>query len=243
MIILLLIMAGTGLAGYLIYRMIVRKTRAFSRTVFGTDSLTEGLRRQEEQLAYTPKSVSGMTRIYLPQIMKDFPEFSLPEFVQKAENQLKAVLKAVEAQDLQFLTEVSADLKEQVRVWIEDNKQSGIREHFQNVRIHQSEISRYQKQAGSCVIVLQSSVGYKYYQSGKDRTGGLPKQKQTRYESYLMYIQDAALISDQGKAVAIVCPQCGAPVTGIGHKTCEYCGSAVVPVNIRCWALTKLKEV
>ena len=36
--------------------------------------------------AEMPKSVSAMTRLMEPQIMRDFPEFSWEEFKQKAEN-------------------------------------------------------------------------------------------------------------------------------------------------------------
>ncbi|MGL5437959.1 MAG: hypothetical protein ACRDBO_21700 [Lachnospiraceae bacterium] len=151
------------IAAAVVYLKIKRSLQTFSRAAFGTDSLMEGLKKQEEVLAETPKSVKGMTKIYLPQIMADFPEFSLPEFVHKSENQLKAALHAVEAQDQELLVQASDDLKEQIRVWIEDNRQQHIREYYQDVKIHQTEISRYQKQAGSCVITLQSAVGYRYY--------------------------------------------------------------------------------
>ena len=67
---------------------IKRKLRQVSRMAFGTDSLAEGWRRQAEELSAAPKSVSGMTRIYEPQIQRDFPEFNWVQFKNKAENML-----------------------------------------------------------------------------------------------------------------------------------------------------------
>ncbi len=227
---------------FVVFYRVKRTLRTFSREAFGTDSLMEGLKQQEEILAETPKSVKGMTRIYLPQIMADFPEFSLPEFVQKSENLLKAALNAVETENTDLLQQASADLKEQVRIRIEDNRQQNIREYYQDIRIRQTEISHYQKQAGSCVITLQSAVGYLYYKGSKNPDAGGLRPRQTRYNLYLMYIQDEILIPENGRAVSVVCPQCGAPVTNLGSKTCEYCQSAVEPVNIRSWFLTRIQE-
>lgn len=62
-------------AGYAAYRIVREKLRRLSRMAFGTDSITEGLEQQAKELAVTPKSVSAMTRIFLPQIQRDFPDF------------------------------------------------------------------------------------------------------------------------------------------------------------------------
>ena len=77
--------------------VVMQKIKRFSRGVFGTDSLAEGLERQADELALTPKSVSAMTRIFAPQLQKDFPEFHLEEFEDKVENVLVAALQAISA--------------------------------------------------------------------------------------------------------------------------------------------------
>ena len=102
--IFLLIFLGTlAAAGAVSVWIIQRKLRQVSRSMFGTDSLLEGLEQQEERIAETPRSVSSMTSIYLPQIAKDFPEFSLEEFRKKSENSLNAFLSALETQELSSL--------------------------------------------------------------------------------------------------------------------------------------------
>lgn len=238
------------IGGTILTFWIRQKVRQISRAAFGTDSIAEGIRRQEEHLATTPKSVSGMTGIYLPQIQRDFPEFSLEEFIQKSENQLKGALAAVELQDPGTLRDASEDLCSQVRLWIEDDKRRGIREHFQKVRIHRTEISRYRKQEGCCVLTLQSAVEYQYWKESLPGTANKsecreeaerePRMTQTRYEMDWMYVQDASLLKTGGTAAAVICPQCGAPITRLGSKYCEYCGSAVEPVNIRVWSLNRI---
>ena len=84
-ILIVAIVTGLGLIGALFFVMF--KIRQISREFFGTSSLIEGLKRQEALEDDTPKSVSGMTRVELPRIEKDFPEFHWPEWKQRCENQ------------------------------------------------------------------------------------------------------------------------------------------------------------
>ena len=68
------------------------KVREFSRLAFGTDSIIEGFKKTEREYENTPKSVAGATKLYMPQIMKDFPEFHLEEMLERAENVLRSYL-------------------------------------------------------------------------------------------------------------------------------------------------------
>lgn len=251
-ILLLVIVAGGGF----LYITIRRKLRMISRLAFGTDSLIEGIRSQEDRLATTPKSVSGMTSLCLPQIQRDFPEFSLAELIQRSENQLKASLAAVEMQDISRLQQASEDLRSQIGLWIEDDKRRGIREHFQKITVHRTEISRYQKREGCCVITLQSAVGYEYWEewlkewqiqkAGHGEKENTPleerRMRQTRYNMEFMYIQDREKLQSGQTAMAVTCPQCGAPISRLGSKFCEYCGSGIEPINIRVWSLNRIQE-
>lgn len=56
-----------------------------------------------------------MTRIALPQIVSDFPDFEYNEMKQRAENALMQYFEAVTAQDVTILQEGNEDLKEQLR--------------------------------------------------------------------------------------------------------------------------------
>ena len=235
----LILVAG----GFVFFRLVSKRLQNVSLAMFGTRSLVEGVKRHQEEAADTPKSVAGMTKIHMPQIMADFPEFSLPEFIHKSENQLKGALTAIDAGSLASFADASDDLKEQIRVRIAGNRQSGIRERFGQIRIHQTEVGDYQKLSGSCVIILQSAVEYIYARERNGKSSEAPKRIQTKYNLYLMYVQDEKLMGTRASGKSTICPQCGAPVNRLGNKKCEYCGSYVEPINIRSWALTKIKEV
>ncbi len=66
-----------------------RKVRDFSQMAFGTDSLIEGFKKNEVEAQQTPKSLAGMDSVFLPRILKDFPEFN----VDVAKNDVRAELR------------------------------------------------------------------------------------------------------------------------------------------------------
>lgn len=91
-LVIILVIVGV-IAGVVFY--VKNKVRKFSQDLFGTDSLVEGWKKQEEELSVTPCSVSGMTRLLEPQIQRDFPEFNWVQFKNKAEDALKLSLMAI----------------------------------------------------------------------------------------------------------------------------------------------------
>lgn len=242
--IIVAILLVLAIAFYFGYRYVKRKVRGFSQSFFGTDSLKEGWDKQKEELAITPKSVSGMTRIYAPQIQKDFPDFNLEQFKNMVENMLLSAFAAISQGNSSLLKEGTGELKKQVDNQIEMNRKEGIREVYEQIQIHQTEITSYVKRQGTCMITFQSAVGYLHY---KEKDGMLFEGEkecltQTKYNIELMYIQDANLIHDSS-AVGTSCPHCGAPITNLGAMYCEYCGLAVTPVNIKVWNLHQFYEV
>ena len=223
-----------------------KKIRGFSNTIFGVKSLVRGLELQADQLAQTPKSVSGMTKVYLPQIERDFSQFSFEEFRQKAENMLISAFQAIGAQDETRLVNASESLRDQVRLQIADYKERGARAVYERMKVHRTEITRYERASGCCTITLQSALEYLHYieENGQTR-GDAGRLTQTKYNVELLYIQDVqkARAVKGDRAVGLSCPNCGAPITGIGRKSCEYCGSGIVEINLHAWALDRFYEV
>lgn len=194
-ILIVAIVTGLSLIGALFFVMF--KIRQISREFFGTSSLIEGLKRQEALEDDTPKSVSGMTRVELPRIEKDFPEFHWPEWKQRCENQLKGYLEALEHRDLSYLGKVSVSLKDQVRLKIEEMEEKEIREEFDAIHVHQTEISRYDKDPGKCRIRIQSAVEYLHTLKTPDKKKNVEREKeQHRFNLELVYIQDITKIRD-----------------------------------------------
>ena len=67
-----------------------RRVRRLSRDMFGTDSLIKGYKEQKKQVSESPVSVRSMTKIYLPQIQADFPDFDYQFYKTKAESVLRS---------------------------------------------------------------------------------------------------------------------------------------------------------
>jgi len=207
-------------------------------------SIASRLHKEGELFDEAPKSVAAMTRIFEPQIMRDFPEFSWEEFKQKSENMLISALLAISAENPDRCTEGSEDIKAQVKNIIEDNRARGISETYSDITVHQTEIADYKKANGKCVVTIQSAVGslYEKRQDGKLIKGDDKYKTQTKYNIELVYVQDVEKVGT-GTAIGTICPQCGAPVRTLGAKYCEYCGAGITPINIRTWALHKFYEV
>ena len=127
---------------------------------------------------------------------------------------------------------------------IGDNEASGVKETFEQIKIHQTEISNYHKEKGTCVITIQSSVEYFYSKMRGDEliAGSKERKTQTKYNTELIYIQDSDL-AEFDNAIGVSCPNCGAPIKGLGEMRCEYCGTKVTPVNTKVWSLHKIYEV
>ena len=244
LLILLLTIAAIGIGILTVYNNIKNKLRRLSNNLFGTTDFIDGWNRQADVLAETPKSVSSMTRLMEPQIMRDFPEFSWEEFKHKAENMLTSAFLAISANNPASLVEASEDIKKQVANIIADNCANGIGETYSDIEIHQTEIANYSKANGKCVITIQSAVGYLHYkmQDGKVIEGDKNRKTQTKYNVELVYIQDPEA-REYDNAVGTVCPSCGAPVKTLGAKFCEYCGLSITPLNIKVWSLHKFYEV
>ena len=97
--------AVVGVIGYTIYRRVSRTVQSYSRMIFGTNNPVEGMKKVELENANTPKSVSSDTNLYLPQIMRDFPEFHYDEMKTRAENVLTSYLRGIDGMNASLLEE------------------------------------------------------------------------------------------------------------------------------------------
>ncbi len=76
----------------IIIASVVSKAKHVARMGFGTDNLQEIL-KQQEMLDEEPKSVSGMTSLYLPKLQKDFPELNWMQFQDETKEHLVKYLE------------------------------------------------------------------------------------------------------------------------------------------------------
>lgn len=241
-LVLLLVLMGVV---YYVYVKISNKVRNFSNMVFGTDDLLKGIKKQETEMAVTPKSVSSATDLYLPSIMRDFPEFHYDEMKTRAENVLTSYLRSVDTLSAGMLTEGTNELKDALSMRIQSLKNLNKREHFQNIKIHRTGIFQYRKNKGRVSIVFQIAVEYIHFleEKGKIIKGRNDMQEQSKYNVEVIYIQDQDKVeSIHESALGLHCPNCGAPISHLGVKKCEYCDSPVMEFNMRTWNFSKVKE-
>lgn len=225
-----------------------QKVKEFSRMAFGTENLADGIKKTELEYANTPKTVSGATKMYLPQIMRDFPEFHLQEMRERAENVLRSYLHSISEENSALLTEGTDELRAELDTKIAMLQAEHCVEHFDSVKIHRTEIMRYNKERGRVSIVFQSAVGSINYveRDGKVIRGKKDRYTQNRYNVEVSYIQDREYIAETGMdGHSLSCPNCGAPIAQLGvERTCRYCGTVVSEVfNIKVWMFTGVKLV
>lgn len=242
LVLVLAVMAG----GYITYRRIRQKVREFSQIAFGTNTLKEGVQKLEKEEEVTPKSVSAATSLYLPQIMRDFPEFHFDEMKNREEVLLTAYLQGIERKSARELEDgTTSELREKLQMKIDSLNNEDAAEHYQNIKIHRTEIKTYRKARGRCSIVFQSSIQYNYYKErgGMVTEGARDKLTQSRYNVEMIYIQDRDMVENQADAgLAMNCPNCGAPLPALGAKKCLYCDTPILEFNIRIWNFSDIEE-
>lgn len=247
-IIILVLALILVLCVYLGIRYIQEKIRTFSRLMFGTDSIAEGLKKQEAEYAATPKSVSSGTSIFLPQIMRDFPEFHLEEMKRKAEAIIFAYLQSIneEKEDLLDREDVTTELKNKLNMKIRALQSNNSHERYEQIKIYRTEIHRYRKERGRTSIVFQSAVGHVYYveRKGKVISGKKDRLTQNRYNVEMCYIQDRKIVErTEDTGYSLHCPNCGGVISGLGNKECPYCGSGVKEYSIKVWYFNDVRAI
>ena len=224
---------------------VINTVRDISQMAFGTDNIVEGFKKAEEEYEETPKSVSAGTNLYLPRITKDFPDFHYDEMKNRAENVLVSYLRAIDMNDVSQLTEGLEELKEQLQMRLQMADAVGEKEHFKQIKVHNSAIYQYSKQKGRCTVVFQMAVQYYYHKekNGRIVAGSPEKKMQSRYNIECIYIQDRDFIENvQDASLALNCPNCGAPLEKLGTKQCAYCGTPIVEFNIHAWHFSSVDE-
>lgn len=231
----------------IVINQISRKVRGFSRQILGTESLSAGLEKMQQEYSVTPKSVSAMTSLYLPKIKNDFPEFQYDEMKQRMENVLCSYLLAIDRNDPQELREGSAELRQKLKMHIDMLRDKGQNEHFEKIKLHRTEILEYRKRDGRCIITFQSALQYHYYLTEAAKgiiAGSADILTQSKFNVDVIYIQNREKADGKYEtSVGMNCPNCGAPIGGLGHKVCEYCGTPVIELNIYVWSFSDVRVV
>lgn len=247
-VIFLFLILAIMIAGIIIFLYLRNRAREFSKELFGTEDIRRAAKEMQVEYATTPKSVSAMTSLLLPKISEDFPDFNYNEMKARANNVLTSYLGAISQGSVGVLKDGNEELKQKLSDYIGSFTAKNLREHFDSVHIHRTEISQYRKSEGRCIITFQSSLECFHYTTDLSdasvKDGSRDYKYQTRFNVDLIYIQDRSKVENElDHALGINCPNCGAPLSSLGAKTCEYCGTPIVAVNLYAWTFNNIEEL
>ena len=201
-----------------------------------------------ERSTESARSVHGMTDIYLPLIQKDFPDFDYDVFKGRVEGVLKSYFAAITAKDDGLLSpDCSQSIRNTVIGLIHELEAKDYVHEHREVTVHQMEIARYLKNGPTVTILFNAAVGmYDYVTdaNGKVVMGNSEKKSQKLFDVALVYAQDPdkMSVSSMTTAMGVNCPNCGAPITNLGQKYCNYCGTGIREINVRSWSFEYIQE-
>lgn len=197
----------------------------------------------EEDSKNRHKSISGMSSLLLPRIIKDFPNFSETELYRKVETSILAIMSSLENGYVQNKFELNI-IKSNLELKINDLKNSKTKVSFNNIIFHKHAIKDYKKSDGVLIITVASSLEYFYKEEkdGKVIEEYKDYKKQTAYTTKFIYVYDPEKYSSSKSLVGIHCPNCGSPVKELANKHCSYCGSGLEDINLKSWFISEYRE-
>lgn len=192
-------------------------TKRKLNTMFGMD-LSEIIKQAKLEGEELPKSLSSMDSIYLENLIKDFPEININEIKRLAESNIIDIFNAVENND-------TSKLKGKMKVLAESKIQDNKNVRYDNLKFHNTVLSRYQKTKEIATIIIGTSFQYILND----------KKVQDRAKVEFIYVIDAEKINPNQKLVGLNCPNCGSPIKTLGLKHCSYCGTGVKDIVKKVW--------
>ena len=166
-----------------------------------------------------PKTVFGATSIYLPQVVRDFPDFHNSDAI--------AAVKTLVCEYLAIRYEgkpgfAKSIVSEGLIAMIDKTPGHTVN----NEAVHKVAMSGYVRTKECATITYQASVGYLL-----DET---PVEERYAVE-YTMSLRD-----EYGEKKALVCPRCGGAYTSTSQTFCAYCGAGIVRDTIKSWRFTSI---
>lgn len=193
------------------------------------------------------KQVSGMTKILLPEIQRNFKDFNEKEIYVLVEKCLRAIFNALEHEDISYLNDDDFRIiKEKIQNQINDLQSNNITYRYDDIIFHNHAIKSYRYENDIATLEISTSLEY-YYSKRKDNKdiSHDDVKKQTRYTTTFVYIVDSTKAGFDIDVLGLHCPNCGSPITSLQQQKCSYCGGAIniqVANLLKCWKIINYKE-
>ncbi|MGN0588026.1 MAG: zinc ribbon domain-containing protein [Ruminiclostridium sp.] len=231
----LIVIGIIALAIFILVAIIKHKLNSVTRKYLNmglgetADLISKGLKEETT----TPKAISNLAAVYKPKLLRDFPETNYEQFEEMAKSSFKSILDSIEAEDTSLLIKASDSLTQNVKHIINDNKGKGLRECFDDLKIHRMSVSDYKNTSDAAQVAFEISFQCLHYFIGKKETDKTLKQLAGR----ITLICGTKLKDDNNSSVFTDnCPNCGAPIRSAkGETFCPYCGTGVTQVIDKIW--------
>ena len=177
---------------------------------------------KEAEIHPEPRTVFGATSIYLPQILKDFPDFHESDAVSAVKRLIFEYLSIKYEGKESFTDSVTEPGLERMA---DTAKASG---NVTGEKVHAVAISKYEKTKEYATITYQASVGYSL--------DGKPIEERYAVE-YTLKLRENDI-----EQKTLICPQCGGAYDSTAQTVCPYCGSGIIRDTIMSWRFTSIEE-
>ena len=174
---------------------------------------------KDEPGAPEPKTVFGATSIYLPQVVRDFPDFHNSDAISAVKTLIYESLAIRYEGKPRFTQSVVSD---GLLAMIDQSPGHTVK----NETVHKVAMSNYTKTRECATITYQASVGY--------LLDDAPVEERYAVE-YTMSLRD-----EYGEKKALICPRCGGAYTSTSQTTCAYCGAGIVRDTVKSWRFTSI---
>ncbi len=229
-IILLSLLAFIVLGGLFLYF----KLRSIKRKYFGDTDILDMAKKGELELEENAKSLSGVESLVRPQILEDFPNFSLDELLSKNKDEIFAYYTSLKTGDFSYY-ESNKNVNDKIlathSLWVS----KGIK--VLSTDFHRQVVSSYRKNSETATIRIQAAI----MQRRTDNENTTQKKTQLRIETEWVHILDHSNFNIEG-VVSASCPNCAAPLVGLDFVSCPYCGSEIIKDFRYSWILTSIGE-
>lgn len=229
---------------YLFIRSIMNKFGFGDRTI---KSLYDETKEAEALEKTRHKQVSGMTKMLLPEIQRDFKDFNEKEIYLLVEKALTAIFNSLENEDSSYLKDDEFNIiKQKIDEQIVDLQNNNISYRYDDIIFHKHAIKSYKKQKDVATLEISTSLEY-YYNKRKNNKDISHDQvkRQTRYTIQLVYIIDNTKTGFDINVLGLHCPNCGSPIKSLDQKECSYCKGAIniqIASLLKCWKIVNYKE-
>lgn len=218
---------------------IIESTRKKNKKTSGTAT-----QRAPQNRAPAP---ADQTEAISQQIKAKDPLFTAQDFLAFAGDVYMDIQSAWEKRDLTPVRAVlHQNLYQQTEKQIQKKIQDGVVNHLERISVNKSYLMSYhtdEKYEYLDVYLAASMIDYQVKEAtGEILFGDKTTRWNMQYKMTFMRSVGSLTKDAKDKEKGLVCPNCGAPLTGTSFGKCEYCGS-IVTTGAYDWVLSAFTAI